>query len=289
MSADAAQAEPAVSLPVYRIAPSRTWVPLHLGELWEYRELLYFLVWRAIRVRYKQTLLGIAWAVLQPLLTMVVFSLVFGRLAHMSSDGAPYPVFTYCALLPWQLFAFSLTESSNSLVTNQQLITKVYFPRLIVPLASVCVGLVDFAVSFVVLLVMMVYYGIHPHAAVWTLPVWVLLALLTALAGGLWLSALNVRYRDIRYTVPFLTNLWLFATPVAYSLSEVAKLHSAVLRHLYALNPMVGVVQGFRWALLGQSRSSGQAVAISAIAVLVILAGGLFYFRRTERTFADVV
>lgn len=290
MNAHVAQAQPTVSLPVYRIAPSRTWVPLHLGELWEYRELLYFLVWRAIRVRYKQTMLGIAWAVIQPVLTMVVFTLVFGRLAGMSSDGAPYPVFTYCALLPWQLFAFSLTESSNSLVTNQQLITKVYFPRLIVPIASVCVGLVDFALSFVVLLLMMVYYGIHPHAAAWTLPVWVLLALLTALAGGLWFSALNVRYRDVRYTVPFLTNIWLFATPVAYSLSEVlGKITSPALRRLYALNPMVGVVQGFRWALLGQSRSSGTAVAISAAAVLVILVGGLFYFRRTERTFADVV
>lgn len=257
----------------------------NLAELWAYRELLYFLVWREVKLRYKQTALGVAWAVLQPVLTMIVFSVVFGRLAHLPSDGAPYPVFTYAALLPWQLFSYALTESSNSVVTNQRMITKVYFPRLVLPLASVCVGMVDFLVAFVVLVGMMAYYRLTPTAAAWTLPFWVLLAVVTALAVGLWLSALNVRYRDIKYTVPFLANVWQFVTPVAYSLTIVPP----AWRRLYALNPMVGVVQGFRWALLGQSRSPGSAVVISALAVLALLAGGLVYFRRTEQTFADVV
>lgn len=272
-------------LPVYRIRPSRRWVAPDLGELWAYRELLYFLVWREVKLRYKQTALGVAWAVIQPVLTMIVFSVVFGRLAHLPSDGMPYPVFTYAALLPWQLFSYALTESSNSIVTNQRMITKVYFPRLVLPLASVCVGVVDFLVAFVVLLGMMVYYRIAPTEAAWTLPFWVLLAVVTALAVGLWLSALNVRYRDIKYTVPFIANVWLFATPVAYSLTIVPP----AWRRLYALNPMVGVVQAFRWALLGQTRSPGSAVMISVVAVMALLAGGLVYFRRMEQTFADVV
>jgi lipopolysaccharide transport system permease protein len=273
------------ALPVYRLRPSRRWVSLGLGELWSYRELLYFLVWREIKVRYKQTALGVAWAVIQPVVTMIVFSLIFGRLAHLPSDGAPYPVFTYAALLPWQLFSYALTESSNSVVTNQRVITKVYFPRLILPLASVCVGLADFFISFAVLLVLMAHYGLVPTAAAWTIPLWVLLTVFTALSVGLWLSALNVRYRDIKYAVPFLTNVWMYATPVAYSLSIVPP----IWRRLYALNPMVGVVQAFRWALLGQSRSPGSAVAISAAAVLVLFVTGLVYFRRTEQTFADIV
>jgi lipopolysaccharide transport system permease protein len=272
-------------LPVHRIRPSRRFVALDLAELWSYRELLYFLVWREIKVRYKQTALGVAWAVIQPVFAMIVFSVIFGRLAHLPSDGTPYPVFTYAALLPWQLFSYALTESSNSVVSNQRVITKVYFPRLILPLASVCVGLADFVISFGVLLGLMAYYHLTPTAAAWTLPLWVLLTVLTALSVGLWLSALNVRYRDIKYAVPFMTNVWMYATPVAYSLSIVPP----TWRRVYALNPMVGVVQAFRWALLGQSRSPGSAVAISVVAVLALLASGLVYFRRTEQTFADIV
>jgi lipopolysaccharide transport system permease protein len=270
--------------PVHRIAPAIGWVPVRLGELWEYRELLYFLVWREVKVRYKQTALGVAWAVMQPFFTMVVFTIFFGKLAGMPTDGIPYPVSVYCALLPWQLFAFSLSESSNSVVANQRLLTKVYFPRLIMPIAAVCVGLADFAVSFVMLLLIMAYYGIMPTAAALTAPVWAVFAVATAIAVGLWLSALNVRYRDIRYTLPFLTQIWLFATPVVYPSSMVP----AAWRSLYALNPMVGVVDGFRWALVG-GPSPQATIGVSALVVLILLTSGLFYFRRTERTFADIV
>jgi homopolymeric O-antigen transport system permease protein len=271
-------------LPVHRIAPSRGWVPVRLAELWEFRELLYFLVWRDVKVRYKQTALGVTWAVLQPVLTTVIFSVFFGRLAHLETGGPPYPVFAYCALLPWQLFAFALSEASNSVVANQRLLTKVYFPKLILPLASVVVGLVDFSISAVVLLALMAYYGLAPAAAFWTIPAWTALAVITAVAVSLWLAALNVRYRDVRYTLPFLTQLWLFATPVAYQSSLV----KPAWRGLYGLNPMVGVVDGFRWALLGGAWP-GRTIPASTVAVLVILVSGLFYFRRTERTFADVV
>jgi lipopolysaccharide transport system permease protein len=212
-AASALAAEPVVHV----IEPAKGWVSVRLRELWEYRELLYFLIWREVRVRYKQTALGIAWAVIQPIMTMIVFSIFFGRLGKLPSDGLPYPVFIYCALLPWQLFASALTESSNSIVLNQRLVTKVYFPRLIMPISAVCVGLIDFGLSFVILLMLMAYYHVVPGVAVWTIPVWALLAVVTALATGLWLSALNVRYRDIRYTLPFVTQIWLFATPVAYS------------------------------------------------------------------------
>ena len=273
------------ALPVRRIQRSRALVPLQLGELVEYRELLYFLIWREVKVRYKQTALGIAWGIIQPFLTMVVFTVVFSRFGRVPSDGLPYPVFAFCALLPWQLFAFALGESSNSVVANQRLITKVYFPRLIIPLSAVCVGLADFVIGFVVLLGLMAYYGIAPGPAVWTLPLWTLLAVATALAVGLWLSALNVRYRDVRYTVPFLTQIWLFATPVAYPMSIVPPKWQA----LFALNPMVGVVEGFRWALLRNAAVPATTVGISASAVLLVLVAGLFYFRRTERTFADIV
>ena len=272
-------------LPVHVIAPASGWVPIRLRELWEYRELLYFLVWREVKIRYKQTALGVAWAVIQPLFTMVVFSLIFGRLAKMPSDGVAYPVFVYCALLPWQLFAFALGESSNSVVANQRLISKVYFPRLIMPISAVCVGLVDFAVSFCVLLGLMAYYHIMPSGAFWTVPFWALLAVTTALGIGLWLSALNVKYRDIRYTLPFLTQVLLFATPVAYPISTVPE-H---WRWVYALNPMVGVVEGFRWALLGSNGWAGLSVMMSIGVVALLLVSGLFYFRRMERTFADVV
>jgi len=271
--------------PVTIIRPSRGWLSLQLRELWEYRELLYFLVWRDIKVRYRQTVLGAAWAVLQPLFTMVVFSVFLGRLAGVPSDGLPYPIFAYCALLPWQLFAYALTESGNSLVANQTLITKVYFPRILIPLAAVLAGLVDFSIAFVVLLGMMFYYGIMPTVAVVTLPLFLLLAIGSALAVGLWLSVLNVQYRDVRYTIPFLTQFWLFATPIAYPSTLVPE----QWRLLYGLNPMAGVVEGFRWALLGTSGTTGQMSIVSALVVIVLLIGALAYFRRTEARFADLV
>ncbi len=273
------------SIPTVFIKPSTGLASLELREFWEYRELLYFLTWRDIKVRYKQTVLGAAWAVIQPFFMMVVFSLFFGRLARVPSDGIPYPIFTYCALLPWQLFAHALSESSNSLIANERLITKVYFPRLVVPVSAVLGGLVDFAIAFVILLLMMVYYGIRPTWAIVTLPGFLLLAILTALGVGLWLSALNVKYRDVRYTINFLTQFWLFATPVAYSASVVP----AQWRVFYGLNPMAGVVEGFRWAMLGKSEGPGVMVLASVAAVALILVGGLFYFRRMEAEFADVV
>jgi lipopolysaccharide transport system permease protein len=273
------------SAPVHHIVPSPAWVPLKLGELWSYRELLYFLVWRDIKVRYKQTALGVAWALLQPLLTMVVFSIFFGRLAGIPSDGVPYPVFAFCALVPWQLFAFSLTESSNSVVTNQRLISKVYFPRLMMPLAAMGVGLADCGVASVLLLLLAWYFGLTPGLAILTIPLWVLLAVLSALSVGVWLSALNVKYRDVRYTVPFLAQTWMFATPVAYPTSIVPE----AWRPIYALNPMVGVVDGFRWAILGAGEPPGLTVVVSVLSVATLLIGGLYFFRRTERTFADIV
>jgi len=273
--------------------PSRTvrrqassgWVPIDLGELWRYRELLAFQVVRDIKVRYKQTLLGAAWAILQPVLTMVVFSVFFGRLAGLPSHGMAYPVFTLAALLPWQLFSYALVHSSNSLLENPDLLTKVYFPRLTMPLASVIAGLVDFAIAFAVLVSMMVWYAVVPGWEVLTLPLFTLLAVAAALSVGLWLSALNVKYRDVRYTVPFLAQLWLFASPVAYSSSLVPP----EWRTLYGLNPMVGVVEGFRWALLGLPAPPIGMLSASAAATALLLAGGLFYFRRMERKFADIV
>jgi lipopolysaccharide transport system permease protein len=276
---------PTPAMPVTIIQPSKGWVSLRLRELWEYRELLYFLTWRDIKVRYKQTALGAAWAILQPFMTMVVFSIFFGKLAKMPSDGLPYPIFSFCGLLPWQLFANALTQSSNSLVGSQGLITKVYFPRLIVPLAAVLPGLVDFAITFVVFLGMMAYYGIVPTLAVLTLPLFLLLALATALAAGLWLSALNVQYRDVRYTITFLVQFWLFVTPIAYPSSMVPE----KWRLLYGLNPMAGVVEGFRWALLGKAGGLGPMIIVSASVVCLFLIGGLMYFRHMEKTFADVV
>ncbi|MBA3355841.1 MAG: ABC transporter permease [Pyrinomonadaceae bacterium] len=273
------------SLPIFFIRPASSWSSIGLKELWEYRELLYFLVWRDVKVRYKQTALGAAWAIIQPLMMMVVFSLFFGYLAKVPSDGIPYPIFTFCALLPWQLFAHALTESSNSLVANERLITKVYFPRLVVPIAAVLGGMVDFAVAFAILVVMMLYYGIVPTWALVTLPTFILLAIMTALGVGLWLSALNVQYRDVRYTIGFLIQFWLFATPVAYSSSIVPERW----RLLYGLNPMAGVVEGFRWALLGKSEPPGALLAVSVAVVILILVGGLYYFRRMEQEFADVV
>jgi lipopolysaccharide transport system permease protein len=265
------------------IEPARG-LSLRLSELWKYRELLYFLAWRDIKVRYKQTALGAGWAILQPIATMAVFSIFFGRLARVPSEGLPYPVWAYVALLPWQLFAYSLSESANSLVGSQALITKVYFPRLVIPMSSVLAGLVDFAIAFTILVGFFFYYGLTPTMAVVSLPLFVLLAVATALAVGLWLSALNVKYRDVRYTIPFLTQFWLFVTPIAYPSSLVPERW----RPFYGLNPMAGVVEGFRWALLGTD-APGRLLSVSVVVVAGLLAGGLIYFRRMERTFADIV
>jgi len=270
---------------VIRIRPVSGGVRLNLGDLWEYRELLYFLVWRDLKVRYKQTVLGAAWAIIQPLFLMLVFTVFFGRLIGVPSEGLPYSIFAYTALLPWQLFARALSDASVSLVANERVITKVYFPRLLVPAAAVISSLVDFAIAFVLLLGMMLFYGVYPGSAIIALPVFILLVLIAALGVGFWLSALNAIYRDVRYTLPFLTQLWMFATPVAYPSSL---LHEP-WRTLYGLNPMAGVVEGFRWALLGNANAPGPLIWASAAAALVILVSGAFYFRRMERTFADVV
>jgi lipopolysaccharide transport system permease protein len=267
------------------IRPSSGRVVARLGEVWRYRELLYFFVWRDVKVRYKQTVLGAAWAILQPFFTMVVFSIFFGRLANIPSDGIPYPVFSYTALLPWTYFANSLAACSDSLVGAQNLITRAYFPRLLLPLSSVVGGLVDLGIAFVVLVGMIVVYGIAMTWAVVLLPAFVLLALGSALGVGMLMAALNVKYRDVRYVLPFLTQLWLFATPVAYPISIVPE----QWRWLYGLNPMVGVVEGFRWALTGTSSPSVVAIASSVVVVLVSLLAGSIYFSRAERTFADVV
>ena len=267
------------------IRPSSGWVALDLRSLWEYRELVYFLAWRDIKVRYKQTVLGCAWVILQPVLLMLVLSFFFGRLAQIPSDGLPYPLFVFSALLPWQLFAYALNQSSNSLVANDRLISKVYFPRLVIPLAAVLSGLIDFTIAFTILLLLMVHYGITPTMALWLVPGFVLFAVMTALAVGLWLSALNVQYRDVRYTIPFIIQLWLFVSPVAYPTSLVPE----SWRWLYAFNPLVGVIEGFRWALLGSSGGFGSELVSSVAVVSLLLVGGLYYFRRMEKTFADVV
>jgi lipopolysaccharide transport system permease protein len=280
-------AYPIPSRPVFRIRieSTRGWRALRFRELWQYRELLYFLTWRDIKVRYKQTALGAAWAIIQPLFTMVVFSLFFGKLAKVPSDGIPYPIFAYAALVPWTFFSNALNQSSNSLVQSANLLRKVYFPRLAIPVSSVISGVVDFALAFAVLLGMMLWYGIVPNGNAAWLPLLLALALVTALGVGLWLSALNVQFRDVRYVVPFLTQIWMFATPIAYPSS----LLDEPWRTLYGLNPMVGVVEGFRWALLGAGTGPGPIVAASSAAALTILVGGAFYFRRLEKTFADMV
>lgn len=272
-------------LPEVVIEPSKGWVSLKLRELWEYRELLYFLIWRDVKVRYKQTVLGAAWAIIQPFFTMVVFSLFFGKLGKIPSDGLPYPIFSYTALVPWAFFAHGLSQSSNSLVSSANLITKVYFPRLTIPIAAVLSGAVDFGLALIVLLGMMLFYGITPTLNVFWLPFLLLLALITSLGVGLWLSAMNVQFRDIRYTVPFITQIWLFASPIAYPSS----LLSEPWRTLYGINPMVGVVEGFRWALLGTNTAPGPIILVSSLVALALLVSGAFYFCRMEKTFADVV
>jgi lipopolysaccharide transport system permease protein len=275
-----------VSPPVIVIEPESGWVGLRLRHLWEYRELLYFLTWREVKVRYQQTAIGAAWALIQPLFTMLVFSLFFGRLAKMPSDGIPYPVFSLTGLVPWTFFANGLAASANSLIGNSNLISKVYFPRLSVPISSVLSGLVDFALAFAMLLGLMMINGVHLSGhAVW-LPAFLLLSIATSLGVGLWLSALNVEYRDVRYVVPFLVQFWMFATPVAYPSSL---LKTEPWRSLYGLNPMVGVVEGFRWALLGTGRAPGMMLALSVTISVLLLIGGAYYFRRMEKNFADVI
>ncbi len=273
------------------IRPTKGWASLRLREVWEFRELLFFLTWRDVKVRYKQTALGAMWAILQPLLTMLVFTVFFGRLAQVGSDGLPYPIFSYAGLLPWTLFAQGLSQAANSLVGAQNLIKKVYFPRMIVPMASVLTGLVDFFVAFSVLVAMMVWYRVPPTVGVFWLPLFLLLAVLSALGSGLWLAALNVEYRDVRYVVPFFVQIWLFVTPVIYPTSRLsAKLTELGLPvWLSGLNPMTGVVEGFRWALLGTGSGPGSILVASASVTFVVLVSGAFYFRRMERTFADVV
>jgi homopolymeric O-antigen transport system permease protein len=273
------------AVPVMRITPPTRWWILPFGELWDFRELIYFFVWRDIKIRYKQTAIGAAWAVLQPLLTMLIFSLFFGRLAHIPSEGLPYPIFYYSALLPWMYFAAAMQNATSTIVENQRVITKVYFPRLALPLASILSGLVDFGVSFLMFVVLMIYYGIRPTTAVIWFPAFILLAILTALGVGLWLSALNALYRDVRYVLPFLVQFWLFASPVAYPASLVPP----KWRWLYGLNPMAGVIEGVRWSLTGHTSSPGRLIFVSAAAVLVLLVSGLAYFQKVETTVADVV
>lgn len=274
-----------ISTPHIRIRASQGWSCPNLSELWEYRELLYFLIWRDIKVRYKQTFIGAAWAILQPVVTTVILLVVFSKFAKIPSDGLPYPIFAFTALLPWNLFAGALNRSSGSVVGQSNLIAKVFFPRLIVPLSATFSGMVDFAISFGVLLAMMLWFGIAPTWAVLLLPLFTILALLTALSVGLWLAALNVRYRDIGHAVPLLVQLWMFASPVAYPQSLVPE----SWKFVYSLNPLVGVIEGFRWALLGIERPDFTAVSMSCAIVACLLVAGLYYFKRLEQTFADLV
>ena len=270
-----------------RIRASSGWTAINLKDLWRYRELIYFLTWRDIKVRYKQTALGVGWAILTPLVQMVVFSVIFGNIAKLDSEGLPYPIFTYVALLPWQLFSKAMGDAGRSLVANRNMLTKIYFPRLVIPISTLVSGLVDFAIAFVIMIGMMVYYKITPTAAIWTLPLFLLLTLVTALGVGLWFSAMNVHYRDIGYVLPFLSEVWKYLTPVAYSAVYV----TGTWKFIYALNPMAGVVQGFRWALLGTELGPDAAwtIGISTAISIIVLVSGLYYFRRMERTFADIV
>ncbi len=268
------------------IRPTRGWSGLDLRELWRYREVVYFLIWRDVKVRYKQTLLGVMWAILKPLLTMVIFTVIFAGLARIPTDDAPGPLFYLAALIPWVFFQDGVSKAGTSLVSSAHLVTRVYFPRLAIPLASVVAGLVDAGLSFLVLLGMMAHYGIWPSSPVWTLPLFLGLALVTALGVGLWLSAANVSYRDVGYVIPFLVQVWMYASPVVYSASLIPE---GPWRILYGLNPMAGVVQGFRWALLGAGPPPWTLLAVSAVVAVLLLITGTVYFRRAERTFADVV
>lgn len=280
---------PASNMPpsnlVLQIKPSKGWVALRPRELWEYRELLYFFTWRDIKVRYKQTVLGAAWALIQPFFTMVVFSLFFGRLAKIPSDGIPYPLFSYAALVPWVFFSNSLTQSSNSIIGNSNLIRKVFFPRMLIPMSTITSGIVDFLIAFVMLIGMMAYFRVFPTWHVVWLPFLMLLAAVTSLGIGLWLTALNVQYRDVRYVVPFLAQFWMFASPIAY---PSTLLHEP-WRTIYGLNPMAGVIEGFRWALLGTNTAPGPMICLSSAISVVFLITGAFYFKRMELSFADYI
>jgi lipopolysaccharide transport system permease protein len=267
------------------IRAQKGWIPIDFGELWSHRELLFFLIWRDIKVRYKQTVLGVAWAIIQPVFSMVIFTVFFGRLGKIPSDGIPYPIFAYCGLLAWQFFQKALNEASVSLSANERLISKIYFPRLFMPAAVVCSGLIDFAISFFVLVVMMMFYGIMPSPTLIVLPVFILLLMVAALGVGLFLASLEVQYRDIRYTLPFLSQVWLFASPVVYPSTMVP----ARWRTLYGLNPMGSIIEGFRWAILGKGTVSASMLAVSTAIVLAFMAIGLVSFRRMERHFADIV
>ena len=277
--------ETKLNIPIIRIEPARGWVSLKLGEIWPYRELLYFLVWRDVKVRYKQTAIGAAWAIIQPLLTMVIFTLVFDKFAKVPSNGLPYPIFSFAALLPWTYFSKALNQSILSVVSNANLITKVYFPRLLLPTAAVLSGMVDFAISFLFFVILMVWYGIVPSSAVLFLPGFTLLAMLTALAVSLWLAVINVRYRDVGQAIPFVVQLWMFASPVAYPMSVVPE----KWRLFYSLNPMAGVIEGFRWALTGSERPPLVPIILSTLIVCALLYGGILFFRRMESTFADEI
>jgi len=267
------------------LEPPHSWFNLHLNELWEFRELLYFLVWRDIKVRYKQTVLGATWAIIQPLFTMIIFSVIFGKFAKLPSDGIPYPVFSYTALLPWQLFSKALSDASGSLVNNQQFVTKIYFPRIFLPASSILSGVVDFMVALLVLFVMMWFYNIPVTLNILILPLLILFVLMTSMAVAMWLASINVKYRDVKYILPFLTQVWMYATPVAYSITLIPE----EWRNLYALNPMVGVVEGFRWALLGQQTAVGPLIGVSIFIVIFLFVGGLIYFQRMELTFSDII
>jgi lipopolysaccharide transport system permease protein len=272
-------------LPRTRREPSRGWAWPKLRELWEFRELLYFFAWRDIKVRYRQTVMGVLWAIIQPFFTMVIFSLFFGRLANIPSEGVPYPVFSFAALVPWTFFANALTQASNSLVVNTNMVKKIYFPRLALPIATVLAGVIDFGLAFIVLLGIMLYYGLVPTTNIIWLPFFALLALVTSLGISLWLSAMNVQFRDVRYTIPFLTQAWLFVTPIAYPSSLLPE----TWRIVYGLNPMAGVVEGFRWALLGTDTAPGKMIIVSVLVALTLFISGAFYFRRMEQSFADVL
>jgi lipopolysaccharide transport system permease protein len=273
------------AIPVFEIRPTTGWFSLDLGELWAYRELAYFLAWREIKVRYKQTAIGVAWAVLQPLAMMLVFTVFFGRLASMPSEGIPYPLFAFAALLPWQLFSRTITESTNSLVADQRLITRVYFPRIIIPLATTVSGMVDFAISAGLLMVLMFFYGVVPGVEVIWLPAFILLMIVAALGVGFWLSALNVEYRDVKHALPFINQFWLFVTPVVYPSSLVPERWQV----LYGLNPMVGVIEGFRWALLGVGKGPSPMLIVSAVIAVALFVSGIIWFHRREQTFVDTL
>jgi lipopolysaccharide transport system permease protein len=270
---------------VIRIEPSKGWVRLGLRELWTYRELVYFMIWRDVKVRYKQSVLGAAWAIIQPFFTMIVFSIFFGKLAKMPSDGIPYPIFSYAALVPWAFFSNGLTQASNSLVGGSNLIKKVYFPRLAMPIASVLGGIVDFFLAFIMLIAMMYYFGMTPTIHVFWLPFFLILAFMTSLGTSLWFSAMYVQFRDVRHVVPFITQIWMYATPIVYPSSLLPE----PWRSIYGINPMAGVVEGFRWALLGIGQAPGPIIIVSSFAAFMLMTFGAYYFRRLEKTFADVV